>query len=132
MIHTLQIQELGYSHLVFLVVNEFPENIDQAKVELNNEELLAYFSENIDDGVQRAKENGVTGIMVIGINLGGARAAAPAQGPEQVRVARRAGVEHCSIWEHHGGLQQVDSGHQGSQADNPGRGRKRWVKSSGS
>lgn len=35
--------------LVFLVVNEFPENIDQAKVELNNEELLAYFSENIDE-----------------------------------------------------------------------------------
>jgi len=34
--------------LVFLVVNEFPENIDQAKVELNNEELLAYFSENIE------------------------------------------------------------------------------------
>ena len=35
--------------LVFFVVNEFSENIDQAKVELNNEELLAYFSENIDE-----------------------------------------------------------------------------------
>tara|TARA_Y100001933_G_C18978853_1_gene555831 strand:+ start:595 stop:1107 length:513 start_codon:yes stop_codon:yes gene_type:complete len=35
--------------LVFFVVKEFPENIDQAKYELNKEELLAYFSENIDE-----------------------------------------------------------------------------------
>ena len=30
-------------------MNEFSENIDQVKVELNKEELLAYFSENIDE-----------------------------------------------------------------------------------
>ena len=35
--------------LVFFLVNEFSENINQAKVELNKEELLAYFSENIDE-----------------------------------------------------------------------------------
>ena len=35
--------------LVFFAVQEFPENIDQTKVELNNEELLVYFSENIDE-----------------------------------------------------------------------------------
>ena len=35
--------------LVFFMLKEFPENIDQAKVELNKEELLAYFFENIDE-----------------------------------------------------------------------------------
>ena len=35
--------------LVFFVVKEFSENIDQAKVELNKQELLVYFSENIDE-----------------------------------------------------------------------------------
>ena len=34
---------------MFFLVNEFSENIDQAKVELNKEELLAYFSDNIDE-----------------------------------------------------------------------------------
>lgn len=35
--------------LVFFMLKEFPENIDQAKVELNKDELLAYFCENIDE-----------------------------------------------------------------------------------
>ena len=33
------------------------------------------FSENIDEVVQRAKENGVTGIMVIGIDVATSRKA---------------------------------------------------------
>ena len=35
--------------LVFFVLKEFPKNIDQAELEMNKEELLAYFSENIDE-----------------------------------------------------------------------------------
>ena len=34
---------------MFFVFKEFPENINQAEVEMNKEELLAYFSENIDE-----------------------------------------------------------------------------------
>jgi hypothetical protein len=35
--------------LVFFVLNDFSKNVKQAKVELNKEELLAYFSDNIDE-----------------------------------------------------------------------------------
>lgn len=35
--------------LVFFVFKEFPKNINQAELEMNREDLLAYFSENIDE-----------------------------------------------------------------------------------
>ena len=35
--------------LVFFVLKDFSKNVKQAQVELNKEELLAYFSDNIDE-----------------------------------------------------------------------------------
>ena len=46
---TIGVSVLTSVLLVFFVLKEVPENIEHAEVELNKEELLAYFSENIDE-----------------------------------------------------------------------------------